>query len=262
MAVREAKRGSGREGEKERERKRGGEKGERGVTGGVTERHRWTTRIGEGQMEREYCEWESKNAAGPNARASRRMSFRVHDGVDALEAYRACGGSFSSRSYVDRKTFHVTSSLDAERAIIDEGSQGGSQPLDRSVSILFFFPRFRELSPCQLVIHRILSADNRKKFKKIEETESIEEYIVQCLSVSMNRLPSTDLVGVWKCRYDGRSVTDEWARARVYECVIETRAYPSIMQSAARYRDARSTLSATLLCVLLVAVTGKKLSRV
>ncbi|XP_036144028.1 uncharacterized protein LOC105832552 isoform X2 [Monomorium pharaonis] len=45
------------------------------------------------------------------------------------------------------------------------------------------------------------------------------------------------------------------ARARVYECVIATKAYRSIMRSAARYRVARSTRSASLLCVLLIAVT-------
>lgn len=110
--------------------------------------------------EREYG-WESKSAAGPNARVSWRMSFRVHDGVDALEACRACGGSFSSRSYVDRKTFHVTSCLDVQRAIVDEGSQGDSQPLDRSVSILFFF--IFESYRRQFITHQKLSANNRKK---------------------------------------------------------------------------------------------------
>lgn len=74
----------------------------------------------EGLGEREDRERERKNAMGPNARASRRTSFRVHDGVDALEARRACGGSFSSRSYVDRKTFRRYVVL--IRAIVDERS--------------------------------------------------------------------------------------------------------------------------------------------
>lgn len=45
------------------------------------------------------------------------------------------------------------------------------------------------------------------------------------------------------------------ARACIYECVTTTEAYRSIMRSAVRYRDARSTRSASLLCVLLIAVT-------
>lgn len=135
---REAKRGSGQGGET----KRDGERMIRVWQRGIDE-----LRESERERESEYRGWESKIAAGPNARVSRRMSFRVHDGVDALEACCACGGSFSSRSYVDRKTFHVTSSLDAQRAIVGEGSQGVSQPPDRSVSIPFFISFSKVLSP-------------------------------------------------------------------------------------------------------------------
>lgn len=101
------------------------------------------------------------------------MSFRVHDGVDALEACRACGGSFSSRSYVDRKTFHVTSCLDAQSAIVGEGSQGDSQPLDRSVSILFFF-HFRKLSPS---VYKSSKIKREQSAKRIKGTESISRNI-------------------------------------------------------------------------------------
>lgn len=88
---------------------------------------------------------ESEGAVEPREGASRRMSFRVHDGVDALEARRACGGSFSSRSYVDRKTFHITSPLDAQRAIVGEGSQEGFAA-ERATPRSEFFPVFREIA--------------------------------------------------------------------------------------------------------------------
>lgn len=70
----------------------------------------WSARKGGEGEGRGPRKRERKNAVGPSAGASRGTSFRVHDGVDALEARRACGGSFSSRSYVDRKTLRVATS--------------------------------------------------------------------------------------------------------------------------------------------------------
>lgn len=113
---------------------RHGEKVARVRQGGIDGlRRAWGERTASGR--------ERKSAVGPNARASRRMSFRVHDGVDALEARRACGGSFSSRSYVDRKTFHVvTSSLYAPSSARDrKGARDLRTPRSPIRCPYFFF---------------------------------------------------------------------------------------------------------------------------
>lgn len=126
---------TGREG-RERESEREGSQS-------ATRRHRRDAK--ERERERSANVGERKYAVESNERASRSMSFRLHDGVDALEARRACGGSFSSRSYADRKTLRVTSPLRRAARHRRRGIVGGPAT-PRSFSVLslslslFLFP--------------------------------------------------------------------------------------------------------------------------
>lgn len=164
----------------------------------------------ERETERMANERESESVAESREGASRGTSFRVHDGVDALEARRACGGSFSSRSYVDRKTFHITWPLDAQRAIVGEGSQGGfARPnaTPRSVFLSSFeksrvreSPTFVQLRRSSLSISllRWNIPDDRKREKSSRNDLSRDTYThIQCSGEkkSMDPLRSADFVG-------------------------------------------------------------------
>ena len=78
-------------------------------------------RGGEGRRGEERRAKERTRRQGAwRGREGGRRAFGLHDRVDALEAFRACGGSLSSRLYVDRKSSsRLRRSRDARRAIVD-----------------------------------------------------------------------------------------------------------------------------------------------